>query len=176
MNLRKIYIILIHLTFVFSVKAQKELDIEIEKDEFCSYIKLSSANIEKLISSSDEDFQLFMEKKGFRKAELGKKNEYIASSSKLNHARLLNKELKHLQFTFSPSPSALIPQFLDDLKKHAQVIKTSQKNSKTTLIVKFPTLSPINQYQIIWEEKTDTEEYVGRTVKVKTLQVEVFSY
>jgi hypothetical protein len=172
MNLRKIYFFLFHSAFVFSAMAQNELAIDLEKDEFCSYVKLSGKNIEKLILSNDEDFQEFMYKKGFRKAELGKKNEYIAPSTKLNHARLLSKYAQTLQFTFSPIPSDLVKSFLADLNTHAKLISSNQKGNKTTLIIEFPTLSP-HQHQISLEEKNDTEEYVGRTIVVKNLVVEV---
>jgi hypothetical protein len=113
-----------------------------------------------------------MEKKGFRKADLGTKNEDMAISTKLNHVRLLSKNAQTLQFTFSPIPCDLVNSFLTDLNSHAKLISSNQKGNKTTLIIEFPTLSP-QQYQISWEEKKDTEEYVGRTIVVKTLVVEV---
>lgn len=172
MNLRKIYFFLFYFALVFSANAQKELAISLEKDEFCSYVQLSSQNIQELLLSNEVDYKDFMEKKGFRKAELGTKNEYMAISTKLNHVRLLSKNAQTLQFTFSPIPSNLVNSFLTDLNSHAKLISSNQKGNKTTLIVEFPTLSR-HQHQISWEEKNDTEEYVGRTILVKTLVVEV---
>ncbi len=172
MILRVISLFLFFISMSLPSFAQNEISLDLQKDEFCSYVNLSTQSIQTLLKASDADFNLFMQKNGFRLAELGKKNEYMATSTKLNHVRLLSKNAQTLQFTFSPIPNDLVKSFLTDLNTHAHLILLNQKGNKTILVIEFPSLSP-HQYQIQWEEKNDTEEYVGRTIVVKTLVVEV---
>jgi len=172
MYLRKIHLFLFHFAWVIPAFSQKELALNLVNDEYCSYVQLSCQNIQTLLAANDTDFKDFMEKNGFRKVELGQKNEYMAVSPKLNHVRLLSKDTQAIRFTFSPLSDDLPKKFLTDINTYARLISSSQKGNKTSITVEFPSPSP-NQYYIQWEEKKDTEEYVGRTIVVKTLVVEV---
>ena len=153
--------------------AQETLTLKLVKDEFCQYVDLNTENIIQLLSANNNDFIQFMEKNQFRKSELGKKNEYIANSTKLNHARLLSKDGQSIHFTFSPIQADQIAHFISDLHQHAKIQKTIKKANKKTFIVQFLHSSLNKTYQIALTEKMETEEYVGRTITVKTLEVNV---
>lgn len=153
--------------------AQETLTLTLVKDEFCEYVDLNTENIIQLLSAKNNDFIHFMGKNQFRKSELGKKHEYIAPSTKLNHARLLSKDGESIHFTFSPIQADQITHFISDLQQHSKILKTIQKANKKTFIVQFPQFSINKNYQLEITEKIDSEEYVGRTIEVKTLEVNV---
>jgi hypothetical protein len=153
--------------------SQELLKLNLIKDEFCQYVDLNTENIIQLLATSDDEFVHFMQENHFRKAELGRNNEFIAPSTKLNHARLLFKKNHEIVFTFSPETQNLVHNFLTDLKTHSQLKSNSTKGNVQSLYVKFPQLAVKQNYQITLTEKIDSEEYVGRTIEVKTLIVTI---